>query len=357
MTTFPPAAPPPGRPGVGRSDDPDGRGDEVRVRVHGPGDLVAALPALLGYHARDSIVLVVFGGASSRIRLTLRLDIPEGAEVDDADTWRAVADALRSGAGRANGEQAILIVLDGDDDLGAALSRQVRQRLGVDGLTLLDTVVVNDGRYRSVECADSTCCPSEGRPVPPSSALVAAAVSEGRVIHADREDLAAELAAPDDDDAERSRMVTALLTSTLAHGSIGLDGDDIEALLDHGCAQAGRGRLGLADAVRLAMVLTIGEIRDQAYAHMLTVGAHEHRVLWGSVCRQVHPEIAAAPLALAALAAYLCGAGTLATIAIERAREVDACHASVSLVSDILLAGIPPRLVRDALARSVLDDR
>jgi hypothetical protein len=177
------------------------------------------------------------------------------------------------------------------------------------------------------------------------------------VIHADRADLAAEVRAPDDAHADRSRRVAALLTSTLAHGSIGLDEDEIEALLDRGCAAAEDGRLGLDDAVRLAMVLRVGEIRDQAYGHMLTVGAHRHRVLWGAVCRHVHDEIAAAPLALAALAAYLTGAGTLATVAIERARRLHADHACVRLVSDVLLAGIPPGVVRDALARSVLDDR
>ena len=153
------------------------------------------------------------------------------------------------------------------------------------------------------------------------------------------------------------RRVAALLASTLAHGSITLDEEGVVALLDRGCADAAEGRLGLDDAVRLAMVLGVGEIRDQAYVHMLTVGAQRHRVLWGSVCRQVHAEIAAAPLALAALAAYLGGAGTLATAAIERARVIDAEHASVSLVNDILRAGIPPGVVRDALTRSVLDDR
>ncbi len=329
----------------------------MRVRVHGPGDLVAALPALLGYRASRSIVLIVFGGASSRIQLTLRLDLPEGAEADHVDTWHAVAEALGAGASRASGNQAILLVLDGDDDVAVALSGQVRNRLEADGRALLDTVVVTGGRYRSVECVDPQCCPAEGRPVPASSALVAAAVSEGTVIHADRADLAREVAAADDSDADRSRTVAALLTSTLGHGSIGLGEDDIDALLDHGCEQAGQGRLGLSDAVKLAMVLSVGEIRDQVYAHMLTAGAQQHRLLWGSVSRRVHPEIAAAPLALTALAAYLGGAGTLATLAIERAREVGGCHPSVLLVNDILLGGIPPSVVRDALARSVLDDR
>lgn len=327
----------------------------MRVRVRGPGELVAALPALLGYHARRSIVMVVLGRASLRIRLTLRLDIPTDA--DDADTRRAVAESLVCGASRVDGDQAMLVVLDGDDDLAAALSAQVRGLLEADGRMLVDTVVVRDGRYRSVECTDPECCPATGRPVPQSSALVAAAISEGTVIHADRAALAAEVSAPDDADADRSRRVAALLASTLAHGSVELDEDGIEALLDRGCADAAEGRLGLDDAVRLAMVLGVGEIRDQAYVHMLTVGAQSHRVLWGSVCRQVHAEIAAAPLALAALAAYLGGAGTLATAAIERARVIDADHASVSLVNDILRAGIPPSVVRDALTRSVLDDR
>ena len=341
MTTHDPAAPP------STALTPE---QPVRVRLRTPGDLVASLPALLGYHARHSIVLVVLGGAPTVVHLTMRLDLPEDA---DEVTWRAVAECFAGGVSRTEAHHAMLVVLDGDADSTRALAGAVREALEPLGVELPDAIVVADGRYRSVTCSDDTCCPPGGRPVPGSSALAAAAVTQGRVIHADREEMAAQLAPPDPAGQRRAERVAALLLTTADHGSIGLEDDQVRDLLDRCCEQAGRAELRLVDAVRLALLVRVAELRDRAYRHMLDVGPQVHRQLWSSVCRQVPPTISAVPLAMAALASYLDGDGGMANVAIERACEVDDTHPSVTLVRDVVHAVIRPRDVRDALARSL----
>ena len=47
------------------------------LRMRDPGELCAALPYLIGFHPRDSLVVVAFGGPSGRrVGLTQRVDLP-----------------------------------------------------------------------------------------------------------------------------------------------------------------------------------------------------------------------------------------------------------------------------------------
>ncbi len=324
--------------------------EPVRVRLSSPGDLVASLPALLGYHARRSIVLVVLGGDPSVVRLTMRLDLPDGA---DEQTWRAVASCFGSAASRAEAHHAMLIVLDGDESSTRALADAVDEALRPLGVELADAIVVADGCYRSVTCTDDACCPPGGNPVPMTSALTTAAVTQGRVIHADREEIAARVAPPDARAQARAERVVALVLSSMPHGSIGLEDDEVHNLLDRCVRAANDSGLPLVDAVRLAILVQFTDVRDLAYGHLLDTGPEPHENLWAAVCRQVPPSWSAVPLAMVALSSYLSGAGALTTVAIERAREVDGCHPSVTLISDVVRSGIPPRDVRDALARSL----
>lgn len=325
--------------------------EPVRVRLRSPGDLVASVPALLGYHARHSIVLVVLGGSPSVVRLTMRLDLPES---QDESTWRAVADCFAVAVRRADAHHAMLIVLDGEEEPTRALADAVREALRPGGVELADAILVTDGRYRSLTCTDDACCPPEGTPVPASSALTTAVVTQGRVIHGDRGEIEAHLAPPDPAAQARAERVAALVLASLPHGSIGLTDEEVRDLLDRCVAAANDSGLRLVDAVRLAMLVQIGEVRDLAYRHMLTAGPDQHETLWTTVCRQVPPSLSAVPLAMVALSSYLSGAGALTTVAIERAIEVDGCHPSVTLIADVVQSAIPPRDVRAALARSLL---
>ena len=51
---------------------------EHRVRLGGPEELITAIPYLLGFHPRESVVAVGLRGRRSRVCLTLRFDLPGG---------------------------------------------------------------------------------------------------------------------------------------------------------------------------------------------------------------------------------------------------------------------------------------
>lgn len=340
--TSPPAADPFVRP-----TDPN---DTPVLRLRSPGEVVAALPALLGYHARKSIVLVVLAGDRHRVRLTMRLDLPERR---DRAVWTAVAGALAPGLAQAQGTHAMLIVVDGDDACAQGLIEALTPRLEEHSLDLMDALVVADGRYRSVLCRDVECCPADGKPVPPTGAATAAAVVGGRVIRASRDDLRAEIEPPSAEAAERAERVVRLVAMTAAHGSVDDSVDGVETELRRACEAADDGALTLDQAARLAVMVAVGEIRDQAYLHLITSGVPRHRRLWAAVCRLLPVEHSVVPHVLFALAAYLDGDGAVATVALEAAEQVDPSHPSVRLLSDVLAAGIPPAAVRDALARSI----
>ncbi len=60
----------------------DGSSPAARARVRDPGELLAALPYLLGFHPRDSLVVIAFDGPSGRrVGMTQRVDLPAPAHV------------------------------------------------------------------------------------------------------------------------------------------------------------------------------------------------------------------------------------------------------------------------------------
>lgn len=324
--------------------------EPTRVRLRDAGDVVASLPALLGYRARSSLVLIVLSQKPRRVLLTMRLDIPP---CPGHGSWRSVADAFAPGLRAADGSEAILVQIDGDPEWADEVADALRLRLAQRGMTLSDVIVTADGFYRSRCCLDPMCCPPEGRPVPGSSALAAAAVTRGRVIHASRDELAAEIAAPEAGAAARADRVVELFVATVPHGSLDTEPDAVEALLSRGCAAAlHAGEVALDDAVRLALMLVDGDVRDQTYDHLVGAGEKAHRALWASVCRVLPRRYCAAPLAFFALAAYLQGDGAVANVALAAATEIDCAHPTVRLVGDLVAAGVSPHDLRSSLAHA-----
>src|SRR5215218_4174549 len=71
--------------------------DRPVLRVRDQGELVAAVPAMLGFHPRESLVLMATGGRSGRrLGLTLRVDLPPPGHPDYAEHVEIiVASAVR----------------------------------------------------------------------------------------------------------------------------------------------------------------------------------------------------------------------------------------------------------------------
>ena len=321
------------------------------TRVRGPGDLVAAVPALVGFHPQDSLVCVVLGPPRSRIRLTARVDLPGHA---DTAAWDAVAATMRHAASQAGGRAAVLVVYTAEPHLADQAERRVGRALRRAGVDVTDVLRVHDGRYYGLACHDERCCPPRGRPVPGITALQARLAVDGRAVVPTRADLADEIDPPADADVETEvDRVRQALARDPASVSLPTMAHELRAALE----EAASGGLGGERALRLAVLAGDGDCRDEVYRHLVAGPVEGHRRLWAAVCRGVPGPVAVVPLALFALAAYLDGDGAVANVAWERAALQDPGHPTVALVGDIMAGAIPPPRVIEALTHAVSPGR
>ena len=128
------------------------------IRLRGAGDLVAAIPALLGFHPHQSLIAVLTD-QRSRIACSMRVDLPDGLQVMDQ--------VIR--AARTAGATTVLLVIYTSRTAGAlpwatgvvgAITTLQDAGLGVPVALLVD-----HDRYWSYLCHDG-CCPTGGREVP-----------------------------------------------------------------------------------------------------------------------------------------------------------------------------------------------
>jgi len=352
------------------ADDPAGDGsvgagpdrDSAVVRIGGPGDLLDALPRMLGYVPTGSAVLVALRPPRGRVTLTMRVDLP----VRRQET--SCARLLAGHAQRAGATSAVLVIYDDRPSppatqwRGASLTREVRTALRQrGGLRLTDAVVVRSGRWRSLLCRDAGCCPVEGQPLRDDSrpsAAAAALVAEGASALPSRAALAASVAGPSGPAAaDLARLQAAAAGELATRMEAGEPGADVRAetvalfraVLDGSPSQGlpsdeGAARLlaGLADIGARDVVLGWAGERDTGRLLAL---------LLALAPRAVDPLDAPVLTALAWVA-YARGDGTLANIAVERALASDPDYTMARLVASGLESGMHPKHVR-AVSREV----
>jgi hypothetical protein len=176
------------------------------IKLRSPSAVAAAVPYLLGFVPTESLVLLLSGGPTGRVELTLRLDLPE------SDEAHVVAELLTR-LGHVSVDTAIAIVFadPGAQDPPPARWNDLVGGIGVAlqslDIHLTDALFVWRERWWSYLCRDPECCPPEGRAVRDSAGWAAAAeaVGHGLSAAASRKDFAAAFAPVD----PRSKAETA----------------------------------------------------------------------------------------------------------------------------------------------------
>jgi len=322
------------------------------LRVRNPGDLIEAIPYLLGFHPRDSVVVV--GLADTRVTVTARVDL---GELTDA---AVLAETLRVLA-NSDATRVIAAIYDGtlSDVAKSALPHgDLIHDLGVRaagfGIELVEAVLVARGRWWSYVCADERCCPAQGRELPgDASPSRAAATYAGLVALSDRDELAGLL--EPDDAAHRARLEPAIAEHENLAVSAVVGGYDkrrqrsvkraiFAAARDaDGSLFPGDGVGGLSDddACRFAAALAETSIRDAVW---LAVDQRrlDGRALWRELARRVPPPYDAAPLFLFGWASWRDGNGPSAGIAAERALASDPDYTAAELLLGALTHGLDP---------------
>jgi hypothetical protein len=344
--------PPPGSPCL---DD-----ERPAVRISDPGEVAAALPHLLGFRPRESIVLLALGGRSgSRLEVSARGDIPPPGE------RATLARELVTRVVPANPTSVLVLVASEAVDAGGRggglphrdLVHEVIAALADRGLGARDVLLVRGGRWWSYDCPQPCCAPGAGTPIPGGvSELAAASVLAGQVVVDDR----AELCARIEPDPRRStamaealeRLGLGFAEEIRSRGWAAVAEESWHAVLAAlGRMRARSGaRLSDDEVARLLWGLCDVSVRDRAFRPALGPDAAAAERLWTECTRRGAPPFTAAPATLLAVSAWLRGDGALAGIALERALGDDPEYGLAQQLAGALSAGVPPAQLRTLVA-------
>jgi hypothetical protein len=313
-------------------------------RISGPGELLQAVPYLLGFHPADSLVLV--GLRDGRLVVTARLDL------GDASLGGVVAHTLDA---MVRGGSASVLAAIYDDSVAADGPIRLdlsdlfieAERAGCD---LLEILLVAGGRWWSLLCAEPECCPPQGRELPAEpSAFITAATYDGVVALPDRAALEAVLDPfPATDRGVLSPLVAsaedAAVAALLEGHARRLERSVKRAMFAVARESAAVGWSGPDDATvaRFGVALSGIAVRDAVWM-AVDDGRLDGRPLWRDLARRLPAPYDAAPLFLFGWAAWRAGDGTLAGIAAERAVASDPDYSAADLLLAALSRGVDPR--------------
>jgi len=123
-----------------------------------PHDLLAAVPFMVGYHPKDSLVVMAL--KESKVAMAMRVDFP------DSENMASVSATIAGHLTRESADEAIIVGYLPSDDLDTDPLAVARSIITLQGIAVKECIVVSGGRFRSNLCADAQCCPPEGNPVP-----------------------------------------------------------------------------------------------------------------------------------------------------------------------------------------------
>jgi hypothetical protein len=324
------------------------RSDPFDYSLTRPGELIAAVPAMLGFVPVKSLVLVTI--EHGWLGCAMRADLSDEV-LDVALQMVDVAAASRP-------ERAVLVIVDeagascrmcNDEyrELSAAVTAALEQR----GIELWAAHVVDriaaGGRWH---CADG--CGNGGTvDDPTSSPLAAEAVLDGRPLYTRREELLELVALAEP---ERATGLSVLIDEA-SHGGgkrpAAAARRDVEHAMEAASTIARGGLLPDGDVARLACALSDPRVRDTMYAVAVGSAGHEAEALWAMMVRVLPDPSRVEALVLLAFSAYSRSDGPLAGISLQEALRADPTHKMARMLDQALQAGMRPQQIRE-LART-----
>ncbi|MCP2168390.1 DUF4192 domain-containing protein [Goodfellowiella coeruleoviolacea] len=329
-----------------------------RIRLRDPGELIAAVPHLLGFHPTDSVVLIATKGGTSatKIAMTLRMDLPGPQHRE------AIPDQLVLPLHQQRARAAAVLVVGGGQPR-SALDLPHRQLVHtLDGLLCAADIAVIHALWVSRIAADAAWhCYDDQHchgtvPDPGCTVLAATSAAAGLITFGSRAELAAQLApaAPDVLARRSARLAVAVEAAEAERARAGPTRArrDLVAVREV-LARWAHGETALTDddVVRLAVALTDARVRDACLASCAGDQAEVAERLWTALARATPPPERAEPATLLAFCAYLRGEGSLASVALEQADLAHPGHRLAGLLRAALDTGLPP----DRLATLVAD--
>ena len=324
-----------------------------RLWLDDPGEIIAGIPAVIGFPPVDSFVVITLRVVADRLWLSgaLRADLPEPRDGPELIQQLGLVAITNEADG-------VVPVVVGGVGCPSDLPHRWLVELLAREMVELDIPVSHAAWVPTIEqdvtwwCYENDECTGQ-LPDPRSTSFAAvhalagvvgyasraemaahlAPDSENRVAH--RAQLLAELAAAGDNDtpAQRWEMVLAAIDATEDH-RLPPDLDDERIVR-------------LADALRDPLV------RDNCFPLLLTEKADAAELLWTTLTRAIPAPERAEPACLLGMHAYLRGEGVLANLALSVALEANPGHQMAGLLAEALSRGTPPTWLRRMVSESV----
>lgn len=333
--------------------------EQSPLKLHYPGDVLAAVPFVLGFEPADSLVAISLRGRRQRVGLVMRTDYPDEAafELFEHAALNMVTH-LRNDEARG----VILVayppaisLIPGERPIDAALA--ILERVALDsGIAVREALLVSDGRWWSTRCTDDICCPVAGTPL---SALAESRVAAEVVVRggpmpfASESELIASLAHHDSMLSQcLARAIEERVNELLSHTSkkeVQQIRSGQRAKVDEcfalWCQSQGSTQFFSGQMYLLADVV-IGVqgimLRDYALGIHSEQSLEQAMALWRWLLTLV-PEGTVAPLAcLTAATAYELGDGALAQRALDRAFVDSPDYSLAHLLRRVFTAGFSP---------------
>jgi hypothetical protein len=307
--------------------------------ARGPVDLLAAVPYVLGFHPKDSVVLLTFGPGEA---FHARVDLPIGG-----DDQLAVVEMLLEVVTH-HGVDRVALLLYTDDAWAAAEFHDVAvPRFVGGGVEVIDVLRVGAERFHSADEPEDPGTAYDLR----THAFTAEQVVAGTVVERSRDDLAAGLDCVDDEDARAVAEAAARfderfagLPAFVSVDRICRDLADEARWLQRTIRRHVRRRtpLPVEDAGRMLVLTADVALRDVAWAEMSRANASDHLELWRGLVRRCPPDLLPAATCLLAFAAWLSGQGALAWCALDRCVEIDPDYSMAACIGQLLAGAVPP---------------
>ncbi|TSD96046.1 DUF4192 domain-containing protein [Skermania sp. ID1734] len=360
----------------------------TRVRITDPADLIAAVPALLGFVPTNSVVLICIGGPSGGgVGTVMRHDLvlPNWYEPDRAETDPAMSAALERFAAvcdAENASKALVVIVDDCTDVHIAVpvsgAADWHDREEIEGIVrrwmhedivdelayLLDacgTKLIGAHVVSQIEAGAQWWSlgtdPRRGVLPDPNASFVAAAhVFEGHQIRRSRADIAAQL---DPVDSRETALVAdhldKVLDSTVLAMELAVQRADplsyarrqLELVLRQIANLESGARLLAPEIAELGAALTNTSVRDALLALSVGDAAEAAERMFLLLTRSLPGTARAAAATLLAMCAYIRGDGPLAGVSLEAALTADPEYRLARMLDQALQLGMRPAVIRE----------
>lgn len=298
------------------------------VRVRSEVDVLALVSVTLGFHPRESLVLVTLDRSGGCFQA--RVDLPvHPMHLDDAVSV-VLEPALRAGA-----RQALLVAYSDDASLAGQALKRLSARLERAGVVTVCSLRADGDRWWPGHDRRSSGSPYDLATHP----LLADSILRGQVTYPDREALAASLESRDRSrEAEVALHVAAL---TRAEQPETPRPEWLKARMAELYESAGSPPTAETHA-RLALALQRDDLRDLVWGDITRGNADTHVQVWRALLPGTPEELRGPVGGLLAFAAWLAGDGALARCAVERTLRADPGNRMAILVAQALDRAVPP---------------